>query len=240
MIIAGVEISRLKKLSGSVHRNFMETIIPKRWTSLVLVAVVAFLSAVSFSGSTDETQGASATTFRAVYDVRQYGASGDGKRLDTQAVQEAIDACSGSGGGMVYFPDGTYLTGTVILKSHVTLHLEPGATILGSTSLKDYDPPYLIYADKAQNIAITGRGVIDGQGEFFWDENFRPLERCRNVLISGGQALPGTGTFLRLAGSRTGSVSLIGNDLSEAKKAFVLARDIRRKAFYRSANRLPD
>ena len=66
------------------------------------------------------------------------------------------------------------------------------------------------------------------------------LEQCRNVLISGGQALPGTGTFLRLAGSHTGSVSLIGNDLSEAKKAFVLARDIRRKAFYRSANRLPD
>lgn len=172
----------------------METIIPKTWTLLVLVALAAFLGAVSFARETGEIQGASGTTFRPVFDVRQYGAVGDGKHLDTQAVQNAIDACGGSGGGTVYFPGGTYLVGTVILKSHVRLHLESGATILGSSSLEDYDPPFLIYAEKAQNIAITGRGVIDGQGEFFWDENFRALERpgkmiqleaCQDILITG-------------------------------------------------------
>ncbi len=180
----------------------METIKPKLRISLVVITVAAFLGVVSFANGMEKTRSASDASITAVYNVRQYGAVGDSERLDTKAVQEAIDACSESGGGTVYFPEGTYLVGTVILRSNVTLHLESGAKILGSPSLDHYDPPHLIYADNAQNIAITGRGVIDGQGQSFWDlegeltatEDYRALKRpammveleaCQDVLIKG-------------------------------------------------------
>ena len=73
-----------------------------------------------------------------VVNVRDLGAVPDGKTLCTEAIQQAIDRCGAAGGGTVYFPPGTYLSGTLFLKSHVTLHLEAGATLLGSTRLADY------------------------------------------------------------------------------------------------------
>ncbi len=125
-------------------------------------------------------------------DVTAYGAKGNGRNMDTRAIQQAIDACAEEGGGTVYFPNGTYLSGTIVLASNVTLYLDAGATLLGSRNLEDYDPPYLIYAHEAKNISIQGKGVIDGQGASFWDEDFNPLERparmielvaCQNVTI---------------------------------------------------------
>jgi len=100
-----------------------------------------------------------------VHNVKAFGAIGDGATKDTQALQAAIDAAERAGGGTVYFPPGTYLSGTLFLKSNVTLHLEAGATLLGSTDIKDYaSHRSLIHAEDVRNIAITGRGTIDGQG----------------------------------------------------------------------------
>ncbi len=114
----------------------------------------------------------------AIFDVRDYGAVGDGVTLDTKAIQSAVDACAQSGGGKVYLHSGSFLSGTIYLKSNVTLYIEAGAILLGSTDLKDfpvtvaeyrsytdnYTDKSLIYAEKAENISIMGRGVIDGQG----------------------------------------------------------------------------
>jgi polygalacturonase len=115
----------------------------------------------------------------ALFNVRDYGAAGDGRALDTQAINTAIAACVKNGGGTVYLPPGQYLAGTIVLKSHVILNLDAGAIILGSENPEDY-PAFksvwgddtvmlaLIYAEDAENITITGRGTIDGQGAVWW------------------------------------------------------------------------
>ncbi len=112
--------------------------------------------------------------------VRDAGAAGDGKTNDTRVIQATIDAISKEGGGIVSFPPGAYLLGTIELRSRVTLQVDAGATLLGSTTLQDYpeEPPpipnatidfeyprhALIHADAAQDVSIIGDGVIDGQG----------------------------------------------------------------------------
>ena len=115
------------------------------------------------------------------YNIADFGAVSDTTRLSTQAIQQAIDACSQAGGGRVVVPTGSYKTGTIVLKSNVDLHLEQGATLYGSTNLKDYRPMksnymslrtqtetvQLIYADGVSNVAISGTGTIDGRGSAF-------------------------------------------------------------------------
>ena len=100
-------------------------------------------------------------------DVRKFGVIGDGKTLDTQALQKAIDSTSESGGGTLMFPAGTYLTSSILLRSNVTLHLEKDATILGSPVRTGYQKAHffgLILANQEKNIAIEGEGCIDGNG----------------------------------------------------------------------------
>ena len=72
------------------------------------------------------------------YHILDFGAKNDTTVLSTKAIQSAIDLCSKEGGGRVVFPAGNYKTGTLILKNNVCLHLELGATLYGSTDLKDY------------------------------------------------------------------------------------------------------
>jgi polygalacturonase len=108
--------------------------------------------------------------------VGEAGARGDGRSLDTAAIQRAIDDCHASGGGTVWFPTGTFLTGTIHLRSNVTLHLTPGAVLLGSPAMKDYPIKHLIYAKGAENIAIEGRGTIDGNGRAFYDDKLKPIQ----------------------------------------------------------------
>ncbi|WP_341228422.1 glycoside hydrolase family 28 protein [uncultured Arcticibacterium sp.] len=112
------------------------------------------------------------------WDVYDYGAKGDGKTLDTEAIQKAIDLCHKAGGGRVYLHNGIFYSATIYLKSHVTLYVEAGATLLGSGDAEDYAntasdyPTYdgdytskaLIYAENVINITIEGRGTIDGNG----------------------------------------------------------------------------
>ena len=71
------------------------------------------------------------------YNVLDFGARGDGNQIETSAIQKAIDACTLTGGEVI-FPAGDYILGTIYLKDNVTLHLQKGATILGSTNLDDY------------------------------------------------------------------------------------------------------
>jgi len=116
-----------------------------------------------------------------LFDPVRFGATGDGKTLDSRAINAAIDACVRAGGGVVYLRPGIYRSGTIRLKSNVTLYLEAGAVILGSLELKDYDengevshtgntkPRSLIYAREAENVGLAGPGRIDGQGSQFWE-----------------------------------------------------------------------
>jgi len=136
--------------------------------------------------------------------VRDFGAAGDGTKLDTQPLQAAIEACARAGGGTVYFPPGRYLSGTLFLKSNVTLHLEGGAVLLGSPKLEDYPPTRpalrsytdhytersLIYAENLERVGFEGRGVIDGQGAAFKGPyKVRPyllrVIACREVSMRG-------------------------------------------------------
>lgn len=117
------------------------------------------------------------------FNVTAFGAKGDGKAVDTAALQQAIDAAAGAGGGTVYFPVGRFLSGTLTLKSNVTLELSPGAVLLGSTRKEDYPMKHLLYADGAQNIAIEGGGAIDGQGDAFFDAKMNPAEYRPSPLI---------------------------------------------------------
>lgn len=156
-------------------------------------------------------------TGNSVYNVRDYGAFGDGKTLDHQAINRAIEACTAAGGGQVLLPSGKYLCGSIRLKSNVDLHLSAGASILAAPgNLKAYDeaeswegPQYqdgghtffhnsLIWAEGQENISITGRGMIDGDGLTKRDlenegdviegnvgtgDKGIALKLCRNVLI---------------------------------------------------------
>jgi polygalacturonase len=140
---------------------------------------------------------------KAVFPVREFGALGDGARLDTKSIQAAVDACAAVGGGNVYFAPGAYLSGTIFLKNGVALYLEAGATLLGSKRLEDYPVTVskirsftgtytdksLIYGEGLSNIAILGRGVIDGQGAAFHGPyKVRPymirIIDCRGVLVA--------------------------------------------------------
>jgi polygalacturonase len=141
---------------------------------------------------------------------RDYGAKADGTTKDTAAIQSAIDACEKKGAGTVELTAGTYLSAPIVLKSNITLHLDKGATLLGSPDHEDYpakiefklpDAQPLIGAAGAKNVAITGEGTIDGNGESWWKaargsgdhgilgNHPRPklviFDHCRHVRVEG-------------------------------------------------------
>jgi polygalacturonase len=113
-----------------------------------------------------------------VCDARKYGAKADGTTKDTAAIQAAIYDCAGAGGGTVTLSGGTFLSGPVLLKSHITLNIAKGATLLGSPDRADYGPVTfarnktvqpLVSAVNEEDVAITGEGTIDGNGKIWWD-----------------------------------------------------------------------
>jgi len=167
------------------------------------------------------------------YDILNFGAVGDGRTNDAAAIQAAIDACAAGGGGRVLAPAGrTYKSGTIALKSNVELHLERGAVIAASGDPADYtlrlgvgalsggelspdDPGFsmLITADRAENVAITGGGVIDGGGRLFIDtdegyiykmKRWRPftlfLLGCTNLTLRDVVIRDGALWTVRLSG----------------------------------------
>jgi len=148
-----------------------------------------------------------------VFNVREFGATGDGSTLDTKAIQKALDACGQAGGGIVQFPAGTYLSQPLTLHAKTTVLLDAGATLLATThqidfmkvpgdwlkagSSGDFNP--FIGGKKLSDVTITGAGTIDGNGAAWWDEaekarqvkpgytlprpNLIVLDRCRNVRL---------------------------------------------------------
>ena len=147
------------------------------------------------------------------YNVRDFGAVGDGHALDTRSIQAAIDTCAAQGGGTVFVPAGRYVTGSLFLRSQITLYLDAGATLLGSEDPADYpiiegrwegrtQPTHapLISGQDLTTIALAGRGTIDGRGAYWWRRHKeRTLDyprprlvsfmRCANVLIEGITAI---------------------------------------------------
>jgi hypothetical protein len=113
------------------------------------------------------------------YNIRDYGAVGDGKTLNTKAVQSAIDACHKDKGGVVIVPAGDFVCGTIELKSNVTLHISVAGKLLGSPKREDYTAGngvpsgngniVFVYAVNAQNISIEGKGTLDGNGAAFFN-----------------------------------------------------------------------
>ncbi len=118
------------------------------------------------------------------YKASLFGIKSNGTTLNTNSIQKAIDYIHEKGGGRLVFYVGRYLTGTIQMKSNVTIHLEEGAILLGSTNIYDYNItqtfPSLITANQAQNIAITGKGVIDGQGR---DLAYHLLDQVHKGLL---------------------------------------------------------
>ena len=119
-----------------------------------------------------------------IYDVRNYGAVGDGKTLNTAAIQKAIDDCASKNGGTVLLEDVTYMTGSIVLRSNVNLHIEQNAALLCSPNCGDYPEKQnlkhvisenlprtrnasMIFAEECENISITGMGKIDCNGTRF-------------------------------------------------------------------------
>ena len=172
------------------------TAAPRRKTlTLLLIACCAFACCATAAHATR------------VCNVQAYGAKANGTTMDTQAIQHAIDACAAKGGGIVRLSAGTYLTGPIMLKSHITLDVEKGATLLGSQNFADYPPAVelrqpavepLIGAKNAVDITIRGGGTIDGAGQPWWKAVYshdrsrfaadhRPrlilLDHCKHVLI---------------------------------------------------------
>ena len=146
-----------------------------------------------------------------ICNARQFGAKGDGATKDTVAIQAAIDSCSKSGGGVVKLDGGRFLSAPIVLRDHVTLEIAQGATLFGSPDHKDYPPKTefrspglqsLVSATATVDVAITGGGVIDGNGESWWiearqfkdagilgSEHTRPrlvvFDHCKHVRVEG-------------------------------------------------------
>lgn len=162
------------------------------------------------------------------FQATKYGAVADGKTLNTQAIQKAIDAAAKKG-GVVTFAPGQYLTGSIFLKKGVTLNIPQGVTLLGSQDLKDYPeipsriagvemvwPAALINILDQENVAITGQGTVDGQGKPFWDKYWAmrkeydakglrwiidyDAKRPRTLLVSNSSNISLKGITLQRAG----------------------------------------
>ena len=132
-----------------------------------------FLSLFLFTGCGKNTKD--------LFNVLDYGASNDGLTLTTSSIQAAIDACARSGGGVVLLPKGDYLVGTLNLRSHIEFRFETGARLIATTDLSQYQQHNtelagVFYTEKADQVSITGKGTIFGQGmEFMYPDSAKVI-----------------------------------------------------------------
>lgn len=119
--------------------------------------------------------------FAANHNVLDFGAISNGKTLTTSHIQKAIDQCYSDGGGVVIVPEGQYLVGTLNLRDNVEFHFEPGAVLVASTNLADYqrhnsELAGVFYTEESDNVSITGHGTIYGRGmEFMYPDSAKVI-----------------------------------------------------------------
>jgi len=190
----------LYRVNRHIHRKALPLAIAARYPMTMSRPILALRLSLSASA--------------AVFDVKTYGAKGDGKSPDRDAINRAIEAAAAVGGGTVQFPAGTYVTGSIRLRSNITLHLDPGAILEATTDPSAYDAAepntftqfqdfghshwhnILIWGENLENIAITGQGLISGAKGL--TRNDRGVDKaialklCHNVtlrdfaILSGG------------------------------------------------------
>lgn len=128
--------------------------------------------------------------------ITEYGACEGGEFKNTEAINKTIYELSKKGGGKVVVPSGKWLTSSIVLRSNINLYLEDGAELLFSQEFSDYLPAVLtnwegsevysyspfIYAFKQENIAITGKGVLNGQGKPWWEKRKRQHYRNSGII----------------------------------------------------------
>src|SRR5882724_9166862 len=193
----------------------------RQWIAAVSApAIAAALTPLSASAAQPASPATQSLGAR-VYNIRDYGAKGDGKTLDTAAVQTAIDACNRDGGGNVLVPAGEFQIGAVELKSNVTLHLSAGAKLLGSADGKQYHAVdaipltgdstledgnwALLFAVNAKNVTVEGPGEIDGQGIQF----HAPARGVTPPSGIGGNRRPYTLLFYRCQNLTVRNIDLV-------------------------------
>ena len=168
-----------------MDENSEQILSRRRWLGVVTTPALAaaLLPQRMLAAETDASAAGGPAAGARIYNVRDFGARGDGATVDTPALQAAIDACAADGGGTVLVPAGTFVIGTTQLKSNITLHLAASAALLGSGDGKQYHAVgaiplrgdstlgdgnwALLYAVEAKNVTIEGPGTIDGQGHLF-------------------------------------------------------------------------
>jgi hypothetical protein len=183
-----------------------------------MLAAMGLMAAGGTLFAAPPTANNNAKTGTWIFNVMDFGAVADSQTLNTAAINRAIAACHDAGGGVVYLPPGTYLSGTVILRSNVTLYLEAGATLLGSKKISDYIPQeqtlkpggqanpafvndlrdagayHLVFARDAENVGVAGPGLIDGQGSAYWESRNRvqppPEDAWKDVIAFDWMAKP--------------------------------------------------
>ncbi len=163
------------------------------------------------------------------YSVSRFGAKPDGKTLNTIAIQSTIDYCANKGGGIVTFPEGEYLTGSIFLKNGVNLRIDKNVTLFGSQNIEDYPdmdtrvagiemkwPSALINLLNVKNAAVTGKGTVHAQGKVFWDKYWTmrkeyetkglrwivdyDCKRPRTLLVSNSENITVSGLTFKQAG----------------------------------------
>jgi polygalacturonase len=153
-------------------------------------------------------RGASAAAAPAggIFDVKRFGAVGDGKTSCTRAIQRTLDACAAEGGGLVLIPPGQYVSGALFLRSNLELRLSAGAVLLGSERFQDYPPikgrsegvertihSSLLTGQDLDNVSISGSGLIDGRGPPWWKAHaLTHAARVEHKLPREAENPPGT------------------------------------------------
>lgn len=125
------------------------------------------------------------------YNILNYGAMPDSLIINTKAIQEAIDSCYFNGGGTVIIPQGAFVTGTLLLKDNVNLHLEHNSKLIASTDTLDFPSgggkKSLIFINNANNVSIDGKGIIDGRGSLFQIDSLDPDDRPFLIWVNNSQ-----------------------------------------------------
>ncbi|MEM9361389.1 MAG: glycosyl hydrolase family 28 protein [Bacteroidota bacterium] len=137
------------------------------------------------------------------FNILDFGAIPDGKTLNTEAIQSAIDGALKTK-GKVIIPNGIFLTGALTLGPHITLQIDEGATLLASPNMKDYPQKHFISAPYADSLVIQGKGTINGNGTAFFDENWEFTERPQPwIVISDAKGISVTGIYFENSPSHT-------------------------------------